>query len=164
MRDQLTQARLKEVLEYDPETGLFRWRSYRCGRALAGAVCGTDNGRGYLTIHIDLVHYKAHRLAWLYVHGRWPTHLIDHINGVKGDNRIANLREADDAVNSQNQRRAQSHNKCGFLGVHKRESGRFRASIRVNWKLINIGTFDTPEAAHAAYVEAKRKLHTGGTL
>lgn len=160
----LTQERLKEVLDYDPGTGLFRWRSYRCGRALAGAVCGTDNGKGYLTIHIDLVHYKAHRLAWLYVHGVWPEDRIDHINGIKGDNRLANLREANKFTNSQNQRRAQSHNKCGYLGVHQRDNGRFRASIRVNSKLLSLGTFDTPEHAHKAYVEAKRRLHEGCTL
>ena len=107
----------------------------------------------------------AHRLAWLYTHGKWPSKYIDHINGVKTDNRIANLREADNGENMQNQRRARRNSKTGLLGVRwNRASGNYVAVITVNRHVINVGSFKTAEEAHEAYLRAKAELHEFGVI
>lgn len=97
----LTAERLRELLTYDPETGEFRWRYTRGCRA-RGQIAGTVTCLGYLTIAIDGRKYKAHRLAWLHVHGEWPYPEIDHINRIKLDNRLVNLRRATRAENNAN--------------------------------------------------------------
>lgn len=165
----VTPARLREVLHYDPATGIFTWRYSRKGRpGKAGAVAGSVCDRGYRYICIDRIKYLAHRLAWLYVHGEWPACEIDHRDGVRGANWIGNLRPATSTMNKQNQRRARVDNLSGgMLGVSiQRDNGdvRYRARIMVQGKEIGLGRFDSPEAAHAAYVEAKRRLHEGCTL
>jgi hypothetical protein len=106
--------------------------------------------------------FLAHRLAWFYVHGVWPPVLIDHINGKRSDNRIVNLRLADWRLNMENKRR-ESYNSTGLLGVKPNGKG-FAARIGSRGVEHHLGTFRTPEEAHAAYVEAKRRLHKGGTL
>ena len=96
--------------------------------------------------------------------GQWPDRLIDHINGVRDDNRFANIRQADDAVNAQNQRRACVDSKTGLLGVFfdsKRTNKPFYSTIGVNKKKIWLGRFETAEQAHQAYINAKRQLHEG---
>lgn len=120
----LTQAKLKELLEYDPISGVFR-RKINIGGAKIGDIAGTDNGDGYMKIRVAGKSYKAHRLAWLYVMGRWPKNDIDHINGVRCDNRIINLREATRAENKQNTRKANSNNRTGLLGVMPRNGRKF---------------------------------------
>lgn len=107
----------------------------------------------------------AHRLAWLYVHGRWPDGLIDHKNGDRADNRFDNLRDVAHRVNMQNLRKAFVSSKTGLLGASPLKDGRFGAFIKRDGKSKNLGTFDTPELAHAAYVAAKRVIHhEGNTL
>jgi len=100
-----------------------------------------------------------HRVAWIVVHGEIPEGMtVDHINGVKGDNRIANLRLATDCQNSYHRPR-KSNNVTGYKGVYQRENGKYRATITVNRKRTSLGTFDTKEEAYAAYCEAARRLH-----
>lgn len=159
----LTSERLREVLGYDPETGVFTRRIARSWAARAGVVAGCVDGHGYTSIKIDGRIYGAHRLAWFWVHGVWPAKKIDHINGDRADNRICNLRDVPTSTNCQNQRRAQSHNKTGFLGVSP-DRGRFRAAIWLDGKNLHLGMFDTPEQAHDAYLNAKRRLHDGCTI
>lgn len=161
----ITQARLRELLHYDNETGLFTWRITLCNRAINGNVAGYKNGRGYWHIGFDGKVYSAHRLAWLYVYGEFPKNDIDHINGDKTDNRIANLRDVETSINCQNRRKARTGNKSGVLGAswHKR-FGKWSAKIRVDGKSIHIGYFDTPEEAGRAYLEAKRASHPGCTI
>ena len=155
--------RLKELLNYDPDTGVFTWRVSKRGRAANGGPAGFTDKRGYRIITIDCATMKAHRLAWLYVHGVLPNTDIDHINGIRDDNRITNLRLATRSENNQNQRVARSDNKTGYLGVSK-SGNKFKALIQVSKKLIYLGTFADPVSAHSAYVDAKRKSHPYGQI
>lgn len=150
----LTAARLRELLEYDPDTGVFTWRSN-------GRVAGCPTGNyGRTQITVDGVARYAARLAWLYVHDEWPAGQVDHINGDRTDHRIANLRVLTNAQNKQNTRRAYANNGSGLLGVHHdKRNGRWRARIMVDGRSRSLGYHDTPEEAHAAYLRAKAELH-----
>ena len=156
----LTAERLREILNYDPDTGVFTWRVPKGRRVKAGAVAGCDNGDEYIRIRIDGRDYRAHRLAWLYVHGCWPSDQLDHINGNRSDNRMSNLREATPAENNQN-RAISSKNTSGFPGVHwHRAKCKWQAQINVNGKKRHLGWLSDPAEAHAAYTAAKARLHT----
>lgn len=157
----LTQERLKEVLNYDTETGFFTWVKPTNKRIRVGQVAGCVRSDGYVTLRIDGAMYFAHRLAWLYAHGEWPSMDIDHENGNPSDNRMSNLRLATDFENMQNLHRPMSHNKTSrILGVSfntKRQ--KWVAQIRVNGVTKFIGRFDTVEEAKVAYGKAKSELH-----
>lgn len=151
----LTAKRLREVLSYYPDTGIFTWLV----RARPGAA-GCMDRLGYRRIMIDGVQYYAHRLAWLYIYGASPTNGIDHINGDPADNRICNLREATQAENNQN-KRSKRNGSSKYLGVswYKRTE-KWQAHITVNGKQHFLGCFGTEEEAHSAYCAAKTELHT----
>jgi hypothetical protein len=154
----LTQQRLHELLKYDPETGVFTWNVTRSNMR-AGTRAGTYDKRGYLRISIDEKIYGGHRLAWLYVYGAWPTDVIDHINRNTGDNRLCNLRDTDRCVNNQNAC-TRKDSPVGIRGVTRHPySNKWRARIQANGKKMHIGTFDTVEAAAAAYAAAAYALH-----
>ena len=162
----LTAQRLRELFDYDPMVGSFvrRIAVGRHGRHRAGTIAGVET-RGYISICVDRTRFFAHRLAWLYMTGEWPANMLDHINCNRSDNRFHNLRLADPAVNSQNQRSPRSDNTSGFLGVtFDKGTKRWRAKLKANGRYHHLGGFDTPEEAHAAYIEAKRRLHIGCTL
>lgn len=159
----VTVERLRELLSYDPETGIFTWRVPRGGRCKVGEVAGTVRERGYVNVCLDGALYRAHRLAWLYVYGTWPAGEVDHINGVTGDNRIGNLRDLPADVNCQN-RASMSNNKSGYTGVEVRETARgtrFRGYMSVGKRQVKLGTFDTAEEA-AAQVQACKYLALPG--
>lgn len=155
----LTQARLKELLSYDPLTGEFT-RIKRVGRSgPVGSVVKTPHIAGYLTAAVDGQEYLQHRLAWLWVHGVLPSEGMDHINGVRSDNRLANLRLANKAENAQN-KRMQRNNSSGHIGVSWRANrGHWLAQISVCGKHHYLGGYKTIEAAVEAYAEAKARLH-----
>lgn len=153
----LSHERLKEVLIYDPKTGIFT-RRIRTSHCLAGSIAGCLTKEGYITLSIDAVDYYAHRLAWFYTHGTYPKNSIDHRDGNRSNNRMANLRDATHLMNMQNQYKPQKNNMTGFRGVSY-ERNRFRAKIQVNGKGKYLGTYLTAEAAYDAYIEAKCKLH-----
>ena len=155
--------RLRELLTYDADTGLFTRLVQTCNRVKVGDVAGRTDSHGYRQISVLGRKILAHRLAWLYIHGTWPSDQIDHINGVRSDNRIANLRDTSNAINRQNERRARSNNQHGFMGVSTHGT-RWKAKIGVDGNPRYIGSYDTPELAHAAYIEAKRLLHPGCTI
>lgn len=157
--------RLKEVINYNPDTGEFVWiKPRRPGMPVGNAAGTLKNSDGYLNVKIDNRLYRGHRLAWLYVYGVWPAGQIDHINGVRADNRIANLRDVSSKENTHNQRTAHRGSKSGVLGVTVKPNGKFVADIRHNGKKKHLGYFSTAEDAHAAYVKAKREFHEGATL
>ena len=159
----LTHARLLEVLHYDPETGVFRWRTTLSNRARRGAEAGS--AAKYRRITVDGEIYRAARLAWFYVHAAWPVGDVDHINGVKTDDRLRNLRDVSRRVNNENQRVAKRSSGTGLLGASLCQcTGRYVARITTEGRSRNLGRFDTPEEAHAAYIAAKRKYHEGNTL
>lgn len=161
----LTAEALRTVLHYDPVAGQFTRLVRTANKHQVGEPVGLGTiTKGYHFARLGPNVYALHRLAWLYVHGAWPTHEIDHINGDRADNRIANLRVVSRAQNSQNQRAAHSRNlSSGLLGVG-RHKNRWAARILFNGCRKRLGMYDTPEQAHAAYLEAKRRLHAGCTI
>ena len=154
----LTAERLREVVSYAPETGIFRWKASRTrGQRVAGHLEKRKDGAR--TIWIDGVSYLAHRLAWLYVHGCWPEDQIDHINCNRSDNRIENLRESTQAQNTRNARIAKN-NTSGYKGVSRHpNTTKWRARITYLRVEYHLGLFDTAEEAYAAYCAAAKRLH-----
>lgn len=153
-RKNLSAARLREVLVYNRKTGDFHWRVAR-GRCSVGELAGCSDSRGYLTIKIDGVQHWAHRLAVLYVGGQLPTADVDHKNGVKSDNRWANLRSVDRSTNLRNQRRAVGK----VFGVAWREDrGKWQARIKVDQVTRYLGHFASYEDAVTARKGAE-KVH-----
>ena len=159
----LTAQRLRELLDYNPNSGEFIRRVRTGPTAPAGCLAGYIKASGYVYISVDGHHYLAHRLAWLYTHGMWPTGVIDHVDGNCTDNRIFNLRDVSVAENTQNMRKGRVNSAVSYLGVSVKRK-KWRASIRSAGKTINLGVFNTPELAHEAYVAAKRKLHRTCTI
>lgn len=160
----LTQKRLKELLKYDRATGVFTRRIDSGKRWKSGEVAGwTHKHNGYVYIRVDGREYFAHRAAWLYVTGEWPSKDIDHIDGEKTNNRFANLREVSESVNAENQKRAHKDTRSGVLGVYP-VGDRWKAMIVIDKAPVYLGTFDTIQEASAAYLSAKRLHHRGCTI
>lgn len=162
----LTLERLRETVRYEPETGVFTRKIRLAQRHQVGDradfIITGGHMAGYSRVCIDSHRYLAHRLAWLYVSGEWPSGLIDHINQNRSDNRICNLRLADFSINGQNISRPRSHGRSGYLGASwDQQSGKWRAQITVNGKRTMLGSFENPELAHDAYMRAKREIHPG---
>ena len=158
----ITTERLREVLNYDQETGKFTWLVRLSHRVEVGDVAGTTFN-GYRHISIDGRRYRCARLSWKYVTGHWPGGFVDHLDTNSLNDRFSNLRDASRLVNSQNLRSPRSDNKVGMLGVVA-VGDRFRSVIKPPGKRLHLGYFDTPEEAHAAYVAAKRIHHEGCTI
>lgn len=158
----LTAARLREVLRYDPETGLFEGIGPNTHKRRVGV-----NSCGYVRVYVDGKMHRAHRLAWLYMTGEWPQ-AIDHINGDGCDNRWSNLRSVGVKINNENRRTARVNNTTGLMGVIRRPNGKFAAAIKAQLGgqrlSIYLGSWETAETAHAVYLDAKRRLHDGCTI
>ena len=164
----LTPEMVLSVVDYNPSSGDFHWR-WRQGRErttltwnsrFAFKKCSSINSDGYLMIMINGKAYPAHRLAWLIVYGTMPDGFIDHINRVRTDNRISNLRLVTHSENMQN-RKIQKNNKSGYRGVSwDAKYGKWRARINASGKCINLGYHDTAELAAVAFEAARMKYHT----
>jgi len=153
----LTAQYLRELLHYDPETGVFTWIVRRPGVA-ADSIAGWLNGEGYRQITIDGVHHCANRLAWLYMTGEWPAAQIDHRDGVRNNDRFDNLREATGTQNQRNSRKRRD-NASGFKGVHfNTRDKRWMAKIRRDGRQRHLGCFATAAEAHAAYCKAAMEI------
>ena len=158
----LTQAELKKMLTYNPETGDFTWVTAPAQSVKVGEIAGSKDTYGYHKIALQRKTYKAHRLAWLYMYGEFPSSPIDHINGVRHDNRIENLRAVTAQQNQQNQKRFK-HNTSGVTGVHwHAKAAKWHARIFAGGKRIHLGAFDSLPLAEAARkaAEAKYNFHT----
>jgi len=153
--------RAKELLNYDPKTGLFTWKQTRTFTAIKGSVAGSKDKCGYLRVCITLNRIektlKLHRLAYLIIHGEMPN-IVDHINLIKDDNRAENLRTCNAYQNQMNKAKLSS-NKTGYKGVVYVESrGKYRAKIGYKGKNLHLGHFDCPKKAHEAYVKKSKEL------
>lgn len=162
----LTQERLKELVHYCPDLGLFWWKERPVrtredrifNTKYAGQIAGNRSSHGYGRIGVYGTRYYVHRLAWFYMTGEWPAEDVDHANGWKLDNAFTNLRSASRSQNMAN-RPANSNNTTGFKGVFKRKNGTFSAQIGINKSKEPLGTFDTPEEASEAYTKRAHELY-----
>lgn len=156
----------RSLLSYCQETGVVRWKVTRCGRAKQGEVAGGLTSEGYLSISVLGIRYALHRVIWLMQTGDYPKGVVDHRNGMKSDNRWCNLRDSSLSENAQNLLRARRDNKSsGVLGVTATARGRpWQATIRIDGRSKSLGRFDTIEAAHNAYLAAKRIHHPTAAL
>lgn len=155
----LTADQAREWLSYDPDTGLI-YRRKPAGPLPAGSLAGGVTHSGYIRVVVCGHKVFAHRLAWLMTYGRMPTGQIDHINRIRTDNRLSNLREVNQAANAQNVG-ISIRNTTGYKGVsfHK-VTGKYRASIKHNGTYTYLGIFESAEAASFAYQEAAKNLHS----
>lgn len=154
----LNAERLRELLNYDPETGIVSWKIDRA-RIKAGTPAGGPNDQGYILLRVDGHAIRAHRVAWAVMTGEFPEHQIDHINRIRSDNRWINLREATHSENHQNLvvRKDCRH---GFRGIELHSSGLWKARLSINKKRIILGYYKTPEEAYAARIAGELKYFT----
>lgn len=159
--------KILKQLVYNKHTGKFYWALTKNQNAIKGEEAGCIQKNGYIAIGISGKKYYAHRLAWLFITGDWPINHIDHLDGDRTNNKWVNLRDVSQKINNQNIRKPMSRSAVPLLGVFKTCSGEkkpYRAMININNKSKYLGTFDTAEEAHLAYLKAKRKYHEGCTL
>jgi hypothetical protein len=155
----LTQAELKRQLHYNPDSGIFTRLVSNANSVKVGDITGCKTNYGYIVIRINNKLYRAHRLVWLYIYGEFPENGIDHINGVKDDNRLSNLREASQKQNLLNVG-IRSNNKSGYKGVcFDKPSNKWKAQARLNYKDACLGLFETPELASDAYQSFAKENH-----
>jgi hypothetical protein len=152
----LSQQELMNRLDYDSNTGKFTWKIKPSSKVNVGDPAGKLDKRGYVVIGINGKHYKAHRLAWLYVYGKWPDAIIDHINGITGDNRICNLRDVSHRTNCMNQICHRNGKLCG--AVYVEGANKWESWARINGKRTYIKRFETEAEAHEAYLSAVKGL------
>lgn len=156
----ITQQELKRLLWYHAESGVFRWRFARAAHIKPWDMAGSKDNHGYIKIMIRQRLFKAHRLAWLYAYGEMPSEQIDHINGVRTDNRIENLRLVSNKHNQENVG-PRSNNSTGFRGVSfNQKSRRYEAYITNNRKKISLGMFESPEIAASVAAEKRAEMFT----
>lgn len=154
----ITINRIKELLLYESETGVFRWKEMR-GGSPHGSIAGSIKWNGYHSIMVDEKNYMAHRLAWLYVYDEWSTIDIDHIDGNRSNNKIENLRLASRSQNNINSG-PPKNNTSGIRGVYwHKKAGKFTASIGVNGKSLYLGLFSSREEALSARLSAEIKYY-----
>jgi HNH endonuclease len=166
-RPNVTAELLREFLIYEPGTGRFIRAKKSNRRVVVGSRADFESPRGYARVSVNKARIYAHQAAWIMTFGELPPSpmQIDHINGIKSDNRIANLRAVTPSINSQNERVSRSTNRSGLLGAHwSKHRRKWRASIRILGKRVELGFFETAMEAHEKYLEAKRKLHHGCTI
>lgn len=158
----MTVERAREIFDYNPETGWLTWRKFKGMLVMPGQRAGSVDAHGYRVVNPKfegkVTCNKEHRVIWLWMTGEWPKGQIDHINGVRDDNRWANLRVVTNLQNAQN--RTKVVTKTGLIGVSLRKStGRYEAHIKVDGKKMHLGYFDTPEQARTIHLKAKSLYH-----
>ena len=154
----LTYEEVKEMFDYDLEKGILIWKTRPVNsKYLIGTIAGWINkSSGYVLVKVKRKHYSSHRVIWLWMTGKWPENQIDHINGIRNDNRFCNLREA---TSSQNNANKSKRNSTGYKGIKKcKNHNKWESRIKINGKNAYLGSYDTPEEAHAAYVAKAKEL------
>jgi hypothetical protein len=166
----LSAAELRKLVIYDCETGVFTRRvasGYRGGHKAGIVLDSINSSNGYIRFSLNSTDFYGHRLAWLYHYGEWPKQQIDHINGIRTDNRICNLRDVLEIHNHQNLRGATAKSSTGVLGVSIVKSGKAKMQLTYtdNGRHCHISkTFNTIDEARAFYIEKKRLHHKGCTI
>ena len=150
----MNQEELREYLSYDKDTGIFKWKIYRRAKAKKNSIAGYLKTNGYIAIKINNKAYYAHRLAWLYVYGELPNREIDHINRIKDDNRIENLRDVKHCINMRN---VDLSIYCNVGVNQKKGSKKWRCAITVNGRYIHLGYFKNKEDAIKVRKDAELK-------
>lgn len=154
----LTQENLKSILLYDSDSGLFFWNEKPSRNIRKMSIAGSRSKAGYIMISINRKKYRAHRLAWLYVHGEWPD-CIDHINHHRHDNQFINLRSVSKSINYQN-KPLQSNNKTGVHGIKfDKRRDKWEAKITVFKKIIYLGAFKEIKDAIKVRLDAEIKYN-----
>lgn len=156
-------ADLRKAFSYEESTGVLRWAARAANCVRVGDRAGMLGANGYRKVRFKGRTLLEHRVIYAMVNGAWPVEEIDHLNGIRDDNRVCNLRHVSSKINRQNQRRAHCTSSHGFLGVRVYK-GKFAAVITVDGKARRLGTFEAPEQAYGVYLEAKRRLHAGCTI
>jgi hypothetical protein len=160
----ITQEKLKNILDYNPETGLFTWKEKIAKKIIVGETAGSLNKHGYVCIKIQKFRYSAHRLAWLYVYGSFPSGEIDHINRIKTDNKISNLRDATPSQNCRN-RGLSKRNNSGYVGISwNKKSKKWQARIFLNKKSKSLGVYEKIEDAVLAREKAEKNIFDQGGI
>lgn len=163
-RTQLRAEQVRQLLDLNVETGELRWTAAASQGRLTQRVAGSAHAGGYRQIKIGKRVHLAHRLVWLIVHGEWPHGQVDHIDGDRSNNALSNLRVVTGAQNKQNIAVTGRKSVSGLVGAvfvpgGTRRRDRWESRIKVNGASRHLGHFDTPEAAHAAYLGAKAQVH-----
>lgn len=150
---------LKDFMDYNPDTGIFTWKKYRCQTAIAGQQVNCKDQKGYVIFGWKRHYYRAHHVAWWWVTGKMPQGEIDHVNNVRHDNRFINLREASSTQNNHNRLRPITNTR-GVKGVnwHKHQ-GKWVARITVNGARISLGYYHSLEMAEQAMRDAREFYH-----
>lgn len=149
----------KEMFDYNPDTGLLfrKTGSKYMNHIHINSFVGWKTPNGYMRVSVNNFNYNVHRLIWLLMTGKWPEYQIDHINGIRDDNRFCNLREATLSQNSANRIKNKNKSSCGYKGVFKDKNG-WQSRITLHGNQIYLGNYGTPEEAHAAYVAKAKEL------
>ena len=156
MAKMITQLELKEILDYNPETGVFTWKINKAYHIKIGSIAGSLKPTGYIQITINKKQYLAHRLAWLYVYGEWPKNQIDHVHGTEKGNSINNLRKV---THKQNQQNKKCHRAGKLLGCsYVKSTKKWKSYIRFNGKQRHLGYFETELEAHNRHLQELNKL------
>lgn len=156
-RTTISHSRLKELLHYNPETGVWTWLRATSARKPAGSEAGDVKPSGYRLIGVDGVRYRAHRLAWFYVTETWPDSLIDHIDGIRSNNAFSNLRLANCQQNAANSK-ISKNNTSGYKGVYwLKQRSLWAAKVNVGPKQIYLGSFQKAEDAARAYEQGAKR-------
>jgi hypothetical protein len=150
-------SQVREIFQYDPLTGLFTWKAKTAKNVIVGKRAGWLTDQGYVVIHVLGKRFKAHSIAWLYMTGTAPAHIIDHIDGNPANNRFDNLREATLSQNQYNRTRRRTKNLKGVRPYNN--TGKWKSYIRVGGKQHSLGVYDTPEEAHKAYCSKALELY-----
>lgn len=156
----INQVLLKELFTYNPDTGILSWKVRPCRNINVGSEAGGISLGGYRTVSVNKSRQYVHRVIWCLVYGELPKYGIDHINGVRDDNRLINLRAANQSENMQNIRAPLKNNSTGYLGVtFYKPDGTYQAQITINNKYHYLGRYPTAIEAHEVYLAAKKELH-----